>query len=262
MPHPFSVRFLSLGLSILAFAAVPFCAHATPVGDPLPGPTGLGAIPTPDTVAPQSYEASLDYERVNISGADGHANTLPFANITYGFGRGEVGASYLRQKTSVEGFDSTTDYFALHAKYRVFTSRDTRTRLAVGAHYYDFGSDQGFDLGNVASLYATGSYEFRGKAARPVARVNAGLLGQRARSTGDTTTYARPFVGVEGFISPELSVAADYLAKHGEVARATTISLRYRSASSPLSAQIGLGKLRDDTKFFVGVTYAFGRSAR
>ena len=117
----------------------------------------------------------------------------------------------------------------------------------------------GFDLGNVASLYATGSYQFRSKTDRPIARLNAGLLAQRADSGSDTTTYARPFVGIEGFISPEVSVGADYLAKHGDIARAATISLRYQSAKTPLSAQIGIGKLRSDTKFFVGVTYAFGR---
>ena len=249
-----------LGLLLLAVAAVPFCAHATPVGDPLPGPTGLGAIPTTDTVASGAFEASLDYERINISGADGHANTLPFANLSYGFAKGEVGASYLRQKTSVEGFDSTTNYYALHGKYRVYTSPDGKGAIAVGAHYYDFGSYQGFDLGNVTSLYATGSYEFRGGVTdKPIARIDGGLLGQRASGGGNSTTYARPFVGIEGFISPQLSVGADYLAKHGDVARATTISLRYQGQQSPLSGQIGLGKLRNDTKFFVGVTYAFGR---
>ena len=252
-------RISLLGLAFLAVAAVPFCAHATPVGDPLPGPTGLGAIPTTDTVAPGAFEASLDYERINISGADGHANTLPFANVTYGFGKGEIGASYLRQKTSIEGFDSTENYYTLHGKYRVYATPNGQGAVAVGAHYYDFSSESGFDLGNIISLYATGSYEFRGKTDRPIARVDAGLLGQRADSGDDTTTYARPFVGIEGFISPEVSVGADYLTKHGDIAKATTISLRYQSAKTPLSAQIGIGKLRSDTKFFVGVTYAFGR---
>ncbi len=248
-------------MAFFALLAVPFVAHATPVGDPLPGPTGLGAIPTTQTVAPGDYEASLDYERVNISGG-GHANTLPFANITAGFKNGEFGASYLRQKTSVQGFDSTGNYYALHGKYRVFNSQDGRTAVDVGAHYYDFGSSQGADLGNILSLYAGASYEFVGKTQRPVARVDGGILGQRAHSTGTSTTYARPFIGVEGFISPQFSVAADYLAKHGGIAKATTLSLHYQSPKTPLSAQIGVGKLRNDTKYFVGVTYAFGKSSR
>ena len=258
--NPHFPRISLLGLAFLAIAAVPFCAHATPVGDPLPGPTGLGAIPTTDTVAPGAFEASLDYERINISGADGHVNTLPFANVSYGFAKGEVGASYLRQKTSIEGFDSTTNYYTLHGKYRLYSTKDGKGAIAVGAHYYDFGSSQGFDLGNITSLYATGSYQFRGgKTDKPIARIDGGLLGQRASGGGNSTTYARPFVGVEGFISPEVSVGADYLTKHGDVAKATTISLRYQGAKTPLSAQIGIGKLRSDTKFFVGVTYAFGR---
>lgn len=262
MIRPVSLRFSPLRLSVLALAAVTFRAHATPVGDPLPGPTGLGVIPTTNTTTPGAFEASLGYERVNISGADGHANILPFANLTYGFAKGEVGASYLRQKTSIEGFDSKTNYYTLHGKTRVYQSPDGKGAVAVGAHYYDFGSDQGFDLGNVFSLYATGSYQFRGKNDRAIARLDGGLLGQRASVAGDSMTYGRPFVGIEGFVSPEISVAADYLAKHGDVAKATTLSLRYQSAKTPLSAQIGFGKLRSDTKFFLGVTYAFGRSAR
>ena len=252
---PLAFRFLPL----LILPALPLAAHATPVGDPLPGPTGLGAIPTTETVAAQSFETSLDYERINISGANGHADTIPLANVTYGFGRSEVGASYLHQKTSIEGFDASANYFALHGKTRVYQSPDGKVAVAVGAHYYDFGSSDGFDLGNVLSLYAGASYEFRGNADRPIARVNGGLLGQRADAGGDSTTYVRPFFGLEGLVSPEVSVAADYLAKHGEVGKATTLSLRYQSAKTPLSAQIGIGKTRSDTKFFVGVTYAFGR---
>ena len=251
-----------LPCSALAVIAFPLTARATPVGDPLPGPSGLGAIPTTQTVAPHQYELSLDYENFDLADSDGHARTLPLVNLAAGFKNGEVGASYLRQKTSTDVFSSTDSYFTLHGKYRVFKSSDGRTAIALGAHYYDFGSDTGFDLGNVLSVYATGSYEFRGKAERPIARLDGGILGQRARNAGDSKTYARPFVGVEAMVSPSVSIAADYLAKHGDVARATTLSLRYQKPNAPLSAQIGVGKLRSDTKFFVGVTYAFGKSAR
>ena len=247
-----------LPYSALAVVAFPLAAWATPVGDPLPGPSGLGAIPTTQTVAPQQYELSLGYENFDLSDTNGHARTLPFVNLAAGFKNGEVGASYLRQKTSTNVFSSSDSYFTLHGKYRVYNSTDGRTAVAVGAHYYDFGSDAGFDLGNVLSVYATASYEFRGKTDRPIARLDGGILGQRARNAGDSATYARPFVGVEAIVSPSVSVAADYLAKHNDVARATTISLRYQKPDAPLSAQIGIGRTRSDNKFFVGVTYAFG----
>lgn len=234
-------------------------AHATPVGDPLPGPSGLGVIPTTQTVAPGRVEASLDFEDVNISGASGHARMEPFANLSYGFGNGEVGASYLRQKTDIAGFSSSNSYFTLHGKYRVYSTPDGKGAIAVGTHYYDFGSDAGTSLGNVLSLYATGSYELQGKANRPVARLHLGVLGQRSHVPGDTTNFARPFVGVEALVSPDISIGADFLAKHGQVAQGYTLSARFQPVDKPFSAQIGIGKLRSDTKFFVGVSYAFGR---
>ena len=228
------------------------------MGDPLPGPSGLGVVPTTQTVAPGRVEASLDFENVDISGASGHAHLEPFANLSLGFQNGEVGASYLRQKTDVAGFSSSSSYFTLHGKYRLYNSPDGRAALAVGAHLYDFGSDAGTDLGNVLSLYATGSYEVRSKD-RPVARLHLGVLGQRSHVLGDRTSFARPFVGVEALVSPDVSVGADFLAKHGDVAQGYTLSARYQPANKSLAAQIGIGKLRNDTKFFVGISYAFGR---
>ncbi|BCM93838.1 hypothetical protein IAD21_05729 [Abditibacteriota bacterium] len=238
---------------------IPFrCAQATPVGDPLPGPSGLGVIPTTQTVAPNQFAASLGSEYVDVSGADGHARLLPFANLSYGFNNGEVGASYLNQKTDIEGFSSSNSYFTLHGKYRLYNSPDGKTAFAVGAHYYDFGSDSGTDLGDTLSLYATGSYEFRKNNERSIARFHLGVLGQRVHVSGDSTTFARPFVGVEALLSPDVSIAADYLTKHSDVAQGYTLSVRYQPQNKPLSAQIGVGKLRSDTKFFVGLTYTFG----
>ncbi len=234
-------------------------AFATPVGDPLPGPSGLGVIPTTQTVAPQHVEASLGYEYEKVSGADGHADLLPFANLTYGFKNGEVGASYLHQETNIEGFSSKNSYFTLHGKYRLYDSSDGKTAVAVGVHYYDFGSDEGTDLGNTLSLYATGSYEVQRSDKTPLARFHLGVLGQHVSSSGDSQTFARPFVGAEYIVCPEVSIGADYLAKHDDVAQGYTLSARYMPMNKPLSAQIGVGKLRSDTKFFVGLTYSFGK---
>ncbi|RYX81285.1 hypothetical protein EON83_24875 [bacterium] len=233
-------------------------ALATPVGDPLPGPSGLGVIPTTQTVGDGQVAASLGYEYVDISGADGHASLAPSSNLSYGFNNGEVGVAYLRQKTDIEGFSSSNSYFALHGKYRLYNSADKKTAVAVGVHYYDFGSDSGTSLGNTLSFYGTGSYEFRNSSDKPLARLHLGIMGQRVHGLGDTTTYARPFVGVEALLSPEVSIGADYLAKHGDVAQGYTLSARYQPQNKPLSAQIGVGKLRNDTKFFVGLTYSFG----
>ncbi|BCM93841.1 hypothetical protein IAD21_05732 [Abditibacteriota bacterium] len=234
-------------------------AFAIPVGDPLPGPTGLGVIPAAQLVAPEHVEATLSFENVDIDGVDGHARMVPFANLAYGFNNGEVGVAYLRQETDIEGFSSTNSYFTLHGKYRVYNSPDKKTAVAVGIHYYDFGSDSGTSLGNTLSFYATGSYEFQNDNDRPLARLHLGVIGQRVHGPGDTTTFARPFVGLEAFISPEISVAADYLAKHDDVAQGYTLSLRYQPQNKPLSAQIGVGKLRDDTKLFAGISYSFGK---
>lgn len=252
------VRFCAALLSGALFLTRP--ALATPVGDPLPGPSGLGVIPTTQTVAPGRVEASLNFENIDISGADGRARTFPFINLSYGVGRGEIGTSFLRQKTSVAGFSSSNSFYTIHGKYRLYNSPDNRAAIAVGAHYYDFGSDAGTNLGNVLSLYATGSYEVRGKTDRPVARFHLGVLGQRSHVPGDTTSFARPFVGVEALVSPDFSIAADYLAKHGDVAQGYTVSARYQPVKNKsLAAQIGIGKVRNDTKFFAGITYSFGR---
>lgn len=235
-------------------------AHALPVGDPLPGPSGLGAIPTTETVAPGSFAASLNYEHVNLSDSPGRARFLPMANLSYGFQRGEIGAAYAHQDTDIAGFSTNTDYFTLHGKYRLYSSPNGLGAIAVGGHYYDFGSDSGIDLGNVMSLYATGSYDLVDRDNILQARVHAGVLGQRSRYPGDSTTFARPFVGGEMYLKPDLILAADFLAKHGDqVAHAYTASLRYEPKNKSLAAQIGVGKLRDDSKFFVGLTYSFGK---
>ncbi len=253
-----SRRPLALLFAAAVVGALGSGAHATPAGDPLPGPTGLGVIPTTQTVASGAIEASLGYEYVSLANGGGHADLQPFANLSYGFQGGEIGASYLRQKTATQGFSATDNYYTLHGKYRVYTTPDGLGSVAVGAHLYDFGSNGGSSLGNVLSLYATGSYDLRNGEERTCARLHAGILGQRSHVPGKNTTYARPFVGAEAIVSPDVSIGADFLARNGDVAKAYTLSARYAPQGKPLSAQIGIGKLRNDTKYFVGISYAFG----
>lgn len=252
----FASRTVALCSFVFTFAVFAESARALPTGNPLPGPSGLGTIPTSQVVPQGQVETSLNYERADFDASDGHAS-IPTANLTFGLRRGEIGATYVRERSSSDGFSASNSYFALHGKAQVY-ARD-KVKVAIGAHYYDFGSDSGFDLGNVLSAYATGSYDLRRRNGALRGRGHAGLLVQRIKNGDGTTTRGRPFVGAEYFATPELSVALDYLARSGDVARAETLSLRYQPASSRFSAQVGVGKLRSDTKYFVGATYRFGR---
>lgn len=125
---------LLYSLVAVVFGLLPTpAAFATPVGAPLPGPSGLGVIPTTQTVVGGQIAASLGYEYVNISGADGHASLLPSANLSYSFNKGEVGVAYLRQKTAIEGFSSSNSYFALHGKYRFMLLAVTSSSIVKSA---------------------------------------------------------------------------------------------------------------------------------
>lgn len=253
----FRARSFPAAVAALAVAGASPAAHALPTGNPFPGPTGLGAIPTTDTAAPGGLEASLNYEDVSIDDDGGQARLFPLANLTYGIGRGEIGAVYARERTENLGGTFKTDYFALHGKYRLYEAGNTA--VAFGAHYYDFGSDGGFDLGTTTSLYLTASQAFT-RGDRTVARIHGGLLGQRISggSGNDSLTIGRPFAGLEFYASPEVSLAFDYMDSRGDVARASTFSVRFQPKEQKFGAQIGVGQLRDDFKFFVGATYRFG----
>lgn len=94
-------RFALCGASALLGCCLP--SMATPTTNPLPGPTGLGVIPTTQTVVPGGIEATIAYERASISGG-GYGQFEPFINATFGFKRGEVGISYAREKTNFGNF--------------------------------------------------------------------------------------------------------------------------------------------------------------
>ena len=236
-------------------------AQALPTANPLPGVTGLGVVPTTDSVPSGVPEVSLSYERIKLDNGGGDVDLLPVAGVIYGLGRGEVGATYVRERSdlggALGGANFRQSYYALQGKLRVYERNNTR--VAVGAHYYDFGSTSGVDLGNVLSGYVTASYALRqGAGARGGARLHGGLLVQRVRGEGESDTLLRPFVGAEYVLSRDVSLAADYLASDEDAARAFTVGLRYTPQSSPLSAQIGVGQLRGDTRYLVGVSYRFG----
>lgn len=249
-------------LSLLVTPLFSQDARATPTGNPLPGPTGLASIPTTETVAPGALEATLLYERVNFGESDGNAQLLPLVNATYGLGRGEIGAAYIRERTDIEGAKFNTDYFALHGKARLY--EHNFMRVAAGAHYYDFGSSQGEDLGSVASVYAVASTGFgRALGDAKAGRVHGGVLLQRVSGGGgESDTGIRPFVGVEYAVASLLSLNADYLAKDGAFARAYSVALNYQDKITPLSGRIGFGRFNSDDRFFASLTYRFDLASK
>ena len=271
---PGAPRLAVATLSVLIGLCLP--ALATPTTNPLPGPTGLGVIPTTQTVAPGGVEATIAYEHASISGG-GHAQFEPFLNATYGFGRGEVGVSYAHEKTdfndttvattdllshasaaTIAGSSFSTNYFIVHGKYRVYENRGFA--VAIGAHYYNFGKISGQSLGSTSSLYAAGSYDLR-SGTQTRAQLHLGLLGQRTSGGGVSAQNAvRPFAGVEVFArDPHLSVAADYLSSNKDAVRAYSLALRYQPLQGGhVGGELGIGRQDSDTKFFASLTYRFG----
>jgi hypothetical protein len=229
-------------------------AWAFPTSVPLVGPTGLGVMPTSDTVPTRQVEAGLFYERAKPD--DGWVSFFPDVSATYGFRRGEVGAAYLRENNKQSGFDDTFNYFTLHGKYRFYDNAQTGASVAVGAHYLDFGSDGGFDLGSVISLYVTGAYPLTRRADGRNLRGHLGLIGQRVDDGIDTSTRLRPMFGLEYGVNERVSVATDYLSHSGRIEKTATLMARYQSGTFGVEA--GVGKLGSDTKYFAGVTYRFG----
>lgn len=247
-----------------ALAAFGVPALALPTTNPLPGPTGLGVIPTTQTAAPQSIETTLAYERISIQGG-GNAQFEPFANTTFGFKKGEIGSAYARERTyfgpSIPAPNTfTVNFFAVHGKYRVYEKNGAA--LALGAHYYDFGRTSGFSLGNTLSLYATGSYDLPGTG-KTRTQLHLGLLGQRLNGGNlvKSDSFLRYFAGVEVFAPhSQLSVAADYLDANKSAARAYSIAVRLQpNAKQRVGGILGAGRQGPETKYFASLTYRFGK---
>ena len=250
--------FLPFCTFLLSAPLLTSSARALPTTNPLPGITGLGVIPTTDTITPGNVETSLGYERVKLRDNDGDVDFLPLASVNYGVKRGEVGATYLREDSDIQGFSERNSYYALQGKIRVYERRNLG--VALGAHYLDFGNQGGADLGNLLSGYATGSVVFPDpKTGEPRVRAHGGMLLQRVRGGGSSDTTVRPFAGAEYLFSPNLSLAADYLFEDDPTVRALSLSLRFTPQNSPFGAQIGVGKLSRDSNIFLGLSYVFGR---
>ena len=162
-------------------------AGAYPATAPLWGPSGLGIIPTTETVEEGIIEAGLGYETVNPAGAK--VRFLPVISGTYGFERGEVGAGYLRERVSGGGVALNSDYFIVHGKYRLLEQPDG-AQIVAGAHYLKFDSNVG---GGVTSVYLSGSYPFL----QQKLRGHAGLMYQRTSSGGFANSEVRPMIGAE-----------------------------------------------------------------
>ncbi len=255
-------RSLGFGVFLLGAPLMSLTAHALPTTSPLPGISGLNEIPTAETVPPATAEASLGYENIALDETSDYVDLLPVAGVIVGFRKAEIGAVYVREDSDIQGFSVRSNYYALQGKIRVYERENFG--VAVGAHYYDFGSEDGFDLGSVLSGYATASYELARDGevgSAPRARFHGGFLLQKVRGGGQSDTLLRPFVGAEAFVSQSVALGASYLVKDKSAPRAATLSLRFTPQKSALSAQIGASKLRRDTRYFVGVSYRFGRGA-
>ncbi len=222
-------------------------AGAYPATAPLWGPSGLGIIPTSETVDEGTIEAGLGYESVNPAGGD--VRFLPVVSGTYGFDRGEIGAGYLRERVTGGGVTLNSDYFIVHGKYRLL-NQPGGAQIAAGAHYLKFDSNTG---GGVTSVYLVGSYPFL----QQKLFGHAGLLYQRTSSGGFSSNEVRPMVGAEWRANDKVRVVADWLPKKGVSVSAASLAARYEHPKG-WGAQIGVGQFRgDDTKIFVSGTYRF-----
>jgi hypothetical protein len=263
---------LKVVLLLIAPAVLPFAsARAHPTSTPLWGPTGLGAIPTTDTVPRRHIEAGLGYENVEPNygpGVDASVRFFPALSGTVGLNRAEVGAGYLREKLRVEDaffgvFEQTSDAWNVHGKYRLWQSRREYSgvpdaALAAGFHYIDFDAD----AGHLTTLYLAGSKVlWHSRADEHLLRGHAGVLHQRTSAIDENLT--RPFAGVEYRYRNRLVLAADTIPDEKSATRVWSVIARYESPKN-WSAQIGYGEFGsvfrdDDHRWFASVAYRFGK---
>ncbi|MDQ3814372.1 MAG: hypothetical protein M3347_10525 [Armatimonadota bacterium] len=245
-------------------------AHAYPTSAPLWGPSGLGHIPTTDTVPARSGEVGLGYERIKPD-FGGRVHFFPVASGTLGFKRGEVGIGYLRERLSAPGFSASSNFWNVHAKYRAWEHPRSGGAVAVGLHHIDLGKAGG----HVDNIYITGSVPVvRGKGnsissigtngtqgesiipGTGQVRIHLGLLHQRV-SNGGNNNETRPMLGLAWRATPEVTVAADFVPKKDNLQRLISAVARYE-APRGWGAQVGIARLQDDNKIFASVVYRFG----
>lgn len=229
---------------------------AYPTTAPFWGPSGLGVIPTTDTVAATHVQVGLGYEHVNPE-SGGTVNFFPVASATYGFRRGEVGAGYLQEKVHEGDFSLTDNNYALYAKYRAFEDARSGAALAVGVHYFRPGGS-----GHTLALYLTGSVPLARRAdGSSLARGHLGLLVQDVH-LADTGSFqqARPMAGLEFFPARGVTLAGDYVPVIGNEPRLWSLVARYQSVTG-VGCQIGYGQQQDqDKKVFASLAYTFGQA--
>lgn len=242
-------RAVMCGAVGVAVGSVTNPAHAYPTQAPFWGPSGLGSMPTTDTVPLDQVEFGVNYESVNP--AVGKTRFAPVVTATYGAERGELGVAYARERDTAPGVSFHSDYFALHGKLRLLGS-ENKAQLAVGAHYLNFGSAPG----SLTSYYLAASAPLLKHNNQARLRGHLGVIHHRVKSFAPNNE-TRPMFGLEWRQSSRLTVAADYLPKKGNSASISSIIARYQWPCG-LSAQVGVGQFRgDDNRLFAGVSYLF-----
>ena len=228
-------------------------ASSEPATAPLWGPSGLGIIPTADTVSSGTAEIALGYERVKPNGRT--VRYSPTVTASYGLGsRAEVGAAYVGERVSAMGFNMRSDIWAVHGKFRVLDDPRGRHGLAVGVHHLNFDAP---GAGHVTSFYATGSKALFSDGDGTM-RGHLGLIHHRISNAIGNNSETRPLLGLEWITNDGWKLAADWAPRSGTAAELWSVSLRHGSQKN-WGTQIGFGKLQDDSKLFANLIYRFGQ---
>lgn len=220
--------------------------QAHPIQAPFWGPSGLGSLPTTETVPLDEVEIGLGYEHVDPTG--GSVNYLPVVSATYGLKRSELGLAFARERTTGGGVTFRNNYVSAHGKYRLL-GREGGAQAAVGVHYLDFGNVPG----HLTSFYLTGNVPILKK---QNVLLHAGVMHNRIHS-GASANETRLMGGLEWRATDKLTFAGDYIAKNGQATSVSSLIARYQWSNN-LSAQIGTGQFRNnDTRFFISAAYRF-----
>lgn len=223
-----------------------------PTGAPLWGITGTGTLPNTETVPQRQVEVGLAYENVDPEAGE-DVRFFPIGTATYGLKRAEIGAGYLRERIDDPFLGTTlsTNYSALHGKYRLYEKPNSRLAAAVGVHYLNFGRIPG----DVTSVYAVASKTLSPPGARLRVVGNAGVLYNHITGDNDDDNV-RPFASLEAGRNG-YSLAVDYTPSSGQSVKILSVAARYQKER--LGFQVGYGQFRSsDDKLFVGASYRFG----
>jgi len=236
-----------------------------PARPPHWGISGLGVIPTTASVPRRQMLMSLGYGSVDAGFQD--VRLAPVVSATYGLRRGEIGASYLRERVSAPLYVTlNSNYWTVHAKHRLLReATDEKGRngeeLAVGVQYIHFD-----DYGHLTTLYAVDSQPIGNfRDGRERLRGHYGLLYHLTRIRYSPTRPSgsfndlRPMAGLEWFATPRLTLAVDYVPRRRQTERLMSLVARYQTRRR-WSAQVGVGRFKkEDDVIFASVAFAFGK---